>query len=46
MLKDQAPKPGRGGVQRARALRKTMTLPEVLLWQALQARPGGLKFRK
>jgi very-short-patch-repair endonuclease len=46
MLRDQAPKPRRGGVQRARALRKTMTLPEVLLWRALQARPGGLKFRK
>lgn len=32
-------------VVRARHLRKTMTLPEVLLWQALRQRPGGLKFR-
>ncbi|MDF7774545.1 endonuclease domain-containing protein [Sphingomonas sp. AOB5] len=23
-----------------------MTLPEVLLWQALRKRPGGLKFRR
>ena len=46
MLKDQAPKPRRGSVARARALRKSRTLPEVLLWKALQGRPGGLKFRK
>jgi very-short-patch-repair endonuclease len=30
---------------RARALRREMSLPEVLLWQALRARPGGFKFR-
>ncbi|TPG15770.1 endonuclease domain-containing protein [Sphingomonas oligophenolica] len=33
-------------VQRARALRRTMTLPEILLWQALRQHPGGHKFRK
>jgi very-short-patch-repair endonuclease len=33
-------------VKRARALRRKMSLPEVLLWQVLRKRPGGLKFRK
>jgi len=33
-------------VKRARLLRKTMSLPEVLLWQELRKRPDGLKFRK
>jgi len=33
-------------VEFARALRRTMTLPEVLLWQVLRKRPAGLKFRK
>jgi very-short-patch-repair endonuclease len=33
-------------VKRARSLRKTLSLPEVLLWQQLRKRPGGLKFRK
>ncbi len=46
MLKDIAPKPVVGGVTRARKLRKAMSLPEVLLWQALRTRPDGLKFRK
>lgn len=32
-------------VLRARALRRNMTLPEGLLWQALRQRPGGFKFR-
>jgi very-short-patch-repair endonuclease len=32
--------------RQAKALRKTLSLPEVLLWQALKARPGGFKFRK
>ena len=32
--------------QRSRQLRKEMSLPEVLLWQALRQRPGGHKFRK
>ena len=33
-------------VKRARSLRKKMSLPEVLLWQELRKRPGGLKFRR
>jgi very-short-patch-repair endonuclease len=45
MLKDRAPK-ARGGVGRARALRRAMSLPEVLLWRALRDRPNGLKFRR
>ncbi|UZK70706.1 endonuclease domain-containing protein [Sphingomonas sp. S1-29] len=46
MLKDIAPKAATGGVDRARRLRRAMTLPEVLLWNALRARPAGLKFRR
>ena len=34
-----------GAVLRARALRREMSLPEVLLWQVLRTRPGGFKFR-
>ena len=30
----------------ARRLRRTMSLPEILLWQILRARPSGLKFRR
>ncbi|BBD99462.1 hypothetical protein SAMIE_1029630 [Sphingobium amiense] len=45
MLRDRAPK-ARGSVGRARALRRAMSLPEVLLWQALRSRPDGLKFRR
>ena len=33
-------------VRSARRLRKTMSLPEVLLWQRLRRRPGGAKFRR
>lgn len=50
------PKSGGGGrrilrapikqVKRARALRRRMSLPEVLLWQELRRRPLGLKFRR
>lgn len=32
--------------RRAKAQRREMSLPEVLLWQGLRARPGGFKFRK
>ena len=32
--------------RRAQRLRRTLTLPEVLLWQALRKRPAGLKFRR
>jgi len=31
--------------KRAKQLRREMSLPEVLLWQELRKRPGGLKFR-
>ena len=30
----------------ARALRRKMSLPEVLMWNVLRTRPDGLKFRK
>jgi very-short-patch-repair endonuclease len=33
-------------VKKARADRKNMSLPEVLLWQALRKEPGGFKFRR
>jgi very-short-patch-repair endonuclease len=33
-------------IRRARQLRRTMSLPEVLLWRELKQRPGGLKFRR
>jgi very-short-patch-repair endonuclease len=33
-------------VMNARALRRSMSPPERLLWQALCSRPGGLKFRR
>lgn len=33
-------------VQIARRLRKEMSLPEVLLWQRLRGRAGGVKFRR
>ena len=32
-------------VRRARKLRRTMSLPKVLLWQRLRERPAGFKFR-
>ena len=32
--------------RQARALRRTMTLPEVLLWQQLRHHPGGFRFRR
>ena len=33
-------------VLKARALRRSMTLPEGMLWQALRSRPDGIKFRR
>ena len=33
-------------IAKARKLRRTMSLPEVLLWQELRKRQGGLKWRK
>ena len=41
MLKDIAPKARRSTTRNARALRQEMTLPEVLLWQALRGSPNG-----
>ncbi|WP_084356177.1 endonuclease domain-containing protein [Novosphingobium lentum] len=38
-------KPGKT-VRRAKALRRAMSLPEVLLWRELRAAPDGLRFRK
>ena len=46
MLKDIAPKPATGTVTKARKLRRTMTLPEALLWRVFRTRPYGLKFRR
>ena len=46
MFKDQAPKAKPGGIQRARKLRRKMSLPEVLLWRLLRQQPYGLKFRR
>ncbi|MCB5424853.1 endonuclease domain-containing protein [Altererythrobacter sp. CC-YST694] len=39
----QGPKPTQS---RARKLRKDMSFPEVLLWQRLKRRLGGVKFRR
>ena len=33
-------------IVRARELRRSMSLPEGLLWQVLRSRPEGLKFRR
>jgi len=33
-------------IKNARALRRAMSLPEVLLWRELRLRPGGYKFRR
>ena len=46
MLRDMAPKARVGTTGKARRLRREMSLPEVLLWQVLRTRPGGLKFRR
>jgi very-short-patch-repair endonuclease len=46
MLRDVAPKARNGTTDKARRLRRGMSLPEVLLWRALRMRPGGLKFRR
>ena len=46
MLKNIAPKSEGRSVPRARQLRRSMSLPEVILWRALRTRPSGLKFRR
>jgi very-short-patch-repair endonuclease len=33
-------------IGRARRLRRSMSPPEIALWQYLRARPAGLKFRR
>jgi len=33
-------------IRKARQLRRTMTLPEVLVWQRLRQSPMGIKFRR
>jgi len=33
-------------VKKARGLRRVMSPPEVMLWQRLRLRPGGVKFRR
>ena len=38
--------PRRATVTKARSLRRSMTLPEVVLWKVLRARPAGIKFRR
>ena len=45
MLKNIAPKAEGRGVPRARRLRQSMSLPEVILWSVLRTRPNGIKFR-
>ena len=34
------------GTRKARALRRRMTLPEIILWRVLRTRPDDLKFRR
>ena len=36
----------KGDKAKARALRRSMTLPEVLLWQQLRKKPDGVHFRR
>ncbi|CAM5455443.1 endonuclease domain-containing protein [Sphingobium scionense] len=38
--------PKRETVEKARNLRRALSLPEVALWQWLRGRPDGLKFRR
>jgi very-short-patch-repair endonuclease len=46
MFKNVAPKGNAASVRRARRLRRTMSLPEILLWQVLRQRPADFKFRR
>lgn len=46
MLRDTSPDPRTGTIKRARRQRRQMSLPEVLLWRELKARPDGIKFRR
>ena len=46
VLRNIAPKARPKTTATARALRRKMTLPEVILWRWLRQRPDGLKFRR
>jgi very-short-patch-repair endonuclease len=46
VLKDIAPKARPKTTAKARALRRKMTLPEVILWRSLRQRTNGSKFRR
>jgi very-short-patch-repair endonuclease len=46
MLKNIAPKGTAQSLRRARRLRQTMSLPEILLWRVLRGSPDGIKFRR
>ncbi|WP_225204948.1 endonuclease domain-containing protein [Novosphingobium huizhouense] len=46
MLRDNSPDPQTGTISKARRQRRQMSLPEVLLWRFLKARPDGIKFRR
>jgi very-short-patch-repair endonuclease len=46
MFRNVAPKPKPGKIDKARRLRREMSLPEVVLWRELRKRPRGLKFRR
>jgi very-short-patch-repair endonuclease len=46
MFRNVAPKPRKLTTSRARRLRRSLSLPEVLLWQVLRSSPEGLKFRR
>ena len=46
MFKDASPQPRKGIVIQSRHLRRTMSLPEVLLWRELRRKPHDLKFRR
>jgi very-short-patch-repair endonuclease len=46
MFKDISPPAQGTAAVSARKLRRTMTLPEVILWRWLRQRPEGLKFRR
>jgi very-short-patch-repair endonuclease len=46
LLKDISPAPTSGTLGKARELRRSLTLPEGLLWRELKKRPDGIKFRR
>ena len=46
MLRNIAPKGRKRTVRNSRRLRREMSLPEVILWQALRRQKTGIKFRR